>query len=289
MIRLEMWGTCGSITSPGRDRMQHGGNTSCVQVIAYDNGTPGASGNPDNPRVTLDAGSGLLALQEILMSGPAGKGRGWLHLLLTHYHWDHVTGLPTFVPLFVPGNRVSFYGASRHDLEECISTLFTSAYSPMKGVHNLASEIDYVTFNPKGMQVGGFHVTAARTNHPGTAWAYRLEHNGNSVVYAPDHEAGATASDHRLVELARGADVWLLDGMYTKEELPKRRGWGHSTPLDSVRLALEAGVKTLILFHHCPDYSDSTLDRMEREARQAAAGTGLEVLSARDCMVHTIG
>lgn len=288
MIRLEMWGTCGSITSPGPERIRHGGNTSCVQVIGYDNGVPGASGNPDNPRLMLDAGSGLLALQEVLMAGPAGKGNAWLHVMLTHYHWDHVTGLPTFGPLFVPGNRISFYGASRHDLEECISTLFTSAYSPMKGVHNLAADIDYVTSNPKGIFVGGFDVKATRTNHPGTAWAYRLEHNGSSVVYSPDHEAGAVGSDKRLVELARGADVWMLDGMYTQEELPKRKGWGHSSHMDAVRLGLEAEVKTLILFHHCPDYSDELLDRMEREAREQAKGSGMEVLSARDGMVFTI-
>ena len=93
MIRLQFWGTRGSIVSPGPRTQRYGGNTACVEVVGYDTGEPGAAGRLDNPRLILDGGMGLAGLQAELMAGPWGQGRGDLTFLLSHYHWDHLIGL----------------------------------------------------------------------------------------------------------------------------------------------------------------------------------------------------
>lgn len=289
MIRIETWGTCGSITSPGRERKRHGGNTSCVRLVGYQDDSPGAYIKDESASVILDGGTGLLALQDVLMAGAAGRGKAHLHVVLSHYHWDHIIGLPLFAPLFVPGNQVSLYGSSESDLRGCVETLFTSAYSPLKGAHNLAAKTSYVSIEPSGTKVGEFNVQAAECNHPGSARGYRLEYDGNVVVYCPDHEYGEQKMDDGLRELAANADILLQDSTYHMGDIPYRKGWGHSSHLSAVDLALQAEVKTLVLFHHGPDYSDDLLDQMLKEAIAHADGTGLDIVSARDGMVLTVG
>ncbi len=139
MIRARLWSTRGSITSPGEANWHYGGNTACVQLSGYQSSEPGAVTHPDNPQLILDGGSGLASLQTRLMKGPCAQGQGELHILLSHYHWDHIIGLPFFVPLLIKGNRIHFYGVSVDDLQTSIERLFTSVYSPVKGVHNVAA------------------------------------------------------------------------------------------------------------------------------------------------------
>jgi len=288
MLRVHLWGTRGSVAVSGQDVVRHGGNTSCVVVTGYDEAVPGGAELPGNPRVVLDAGSGILSLQEVIMTGECGRGEGDLHVLLSHYHWDHVCGLPTFNPLFISGNRVSLYGRSREEVESTIETLFTSAYSPMKGARNLAAEVTVHALAREGMDIAGLHVRALSTNHPGGALAFRVSYGEHSVVYSPDHETGAPEFDGRLVEFAREADLWIADATYSKDDIKTKTGWGHSSHLQATSLGLKAGVKRLLLFHHCPDYSDEQLESMESEAARLAAGRGLEVLSGRDGMVVTV-
>jgi ribonuclease BN (tRNA processing enzyme) len=109
------------------------------------------------------------------------------------------------------------------------------------------------------------------------------------VIYSADHEAGDQEVDSRLVELARGADLWILDAQLDSEERQRRKGWGHSSHREAVNLALAAGVETAVLSHHNPDHDDSTLDRMALEAAELAAGSRTKVLMARDGMAVDVG
>ncbi len=289
MIRVRFWGTRGGIVSPGRATQRYGGNTPCVQVVGFQSGEPGAAMRPGNPHVILDGGTGLASLQTTLMGGAWGQDLGELHFLLSHYHWDHIIGIPFFAPMFVKGNRVVFYGASIKDLRSSIERLFTSVYSPFKGTQNLAADLEYRRVEPGGMEVAGFQVRAAENRHPGGSLTFCIQYGPHMVVYSTDHEAGDPEVDSRLVELSRGAHLWILAARFSSEERQHREGWGHSSHLEAVKLALEAEVETAILFHHGPDYNDSTLDRMGLEAAEVAAGTRTEVLMARDGMVVEVG
>jgi ribonuclease BN (tRNA processing enzyme) len=237
----------------------------------------------------LDGGTGLASLQTTLMRGAWGRGAGALHLLLSHFHWDHVIGLPFFRPMFVPGNRIVFYGASVEDLRSGIERLFTSIYSPLEGAENVAAALEYRQVEPKGMEVAGFQVWAVETRHTASALAFRIQYGPHAVVYSPDHGAGDREVDARLVGLARGANLWILDAQYMPQERPDRQSWGHSSHLEALALAVEAGVDMAVLFHHDPAHDDETLDRIGLEAAQATAGTGTQVLMARDGMVVDVG
>jgi phosphoribosyl 1,2-cyclic phosphodiesterase len=284
VIRVRFWGTRGSIVTPGKETRRYGGNTACVEVVGYNGGTPGASVDPKNPRLILDAGTGLTLLQEVIMRGPARRGKAVLHLLLSHLHWDHVVGLPFFPPMFIKGNRVVFYGASEQTLRAGIERLFTSVYSPIKGTENLAAEIVYHKVPREGMDVDGFHVKAETTMHPSLTLAYRIQYGDRALVFCTDHEAGDKKSDQALLDLARGAHLFILDAQYAPDQAQSHRGWGHSSYEKAVELALESGVPTAVLFHHAPEHDDKTMDRIGEEAARMASGSSTEILVARDGM-----
>ena len=285
MIRVQLWGTRGSLTTPGRQTLRYGGNTPCVQVVGFEGNEPGAAAQVDNPQLILDGGTGLVGLEKTLLSGPLGRGEGELHVLLSHFHWDHLIGIPFFSPIFTAGNRIVFYGASTQDLRSSIGRLFTSVYSPLKGVQNVAADLEYRQVEPSGMEIAGFRVRSAQNWHFGGCLSYRIDYGPNSLVYTTDHEAGDARVDAQLVALAQGADLWILDAQYASAERWYREGWGHSSHLEVTRLALAARVRKAILFHHSPDYDDATLDKMADEAKDLAADSPTEVLMARDGMV----
>jgi phosphoribosyl 1,2-cyclic phosphodiesterase len=289
MIRVRFWGTRGSIASPGPATQHYGGNTPCVQLIGFQNSAPGAAVHPRNPHVILDGGTGLLSLQESLMTGPWGNGQGELHFLLSHDHWDHIIGIPFFKPMFKRGNRIVFYGPSIRDLQASVERLFTSVYSPLKGAHNVEADLVYRRLDPSGTKVTGFQVRAAQNRHPGGALSFRIQYGAHGVVYSSDHAAGDSQIDAGLVALAKEADLWILNAMFTQEEQRQYRGWGQSSHVEAVKLAVEASVGTVVLFHHDPWKDDKSLDQMGLEASAVAAGTGTDVLMARDGMVVEIG
>jgi phosphoribosyl 1,2-cyclic phosphodiesterase len=289
MIRVRFWGTRGTITTPGRATLRYGGNTPCVQVIGFQGGEPGAAMRLHNPQLILDGGTGLVSLKTVLMGGPWGRGRGELHILLSHFHWDHLIGFPFFDPMFVKGNRVVFYGVSIEAVRSSVERLFTSIYSPLKGVQNVEADLAYRRMEPSGMEIAGFQVQTAENRHPGGSLTFRIQYGSHVVVYSTDHGVGEQEVDSRLVALAQGAHLWILDAQYTSEERSHRKGWGHSSPLEAVKLALEAGVETAVLFHHDPNHDDSILDQMALEAAESAASTQTKVLMARDGMVVDVG
>jgi phosphoribosyl 1,2-cyclic phosphodiesterase len=288
MIRVQFWGTRGGIPTPQWATGRYGGNTSCVQVTGFQDDTPGAVMRPGNPQVILDGGTGLLTMQPTLMSGPVGQGRGELHFLLSHYHWDHILGIAFFKPLFLPGNRVVFYGATVEELRASIERLFASVYSPIRD-QDLAADLAYRQVALDGMEVAGFDMRAAHNVHQAGSLSFRLQYGPHAVVYTTDHGVGDPSVDSRLVELARGADLWILAALLSEKEKRAYPYMGHSTHLEVTRLAVEAEVKTAILFHHALHCDDSALDRRELEAAELAKGTRTTVLTARDGMVMEIG
>jgi len=272
-MKIRFCGVRGSISAAGKGTQPHRGNTSCVEVRC----------GAETPSV--DSGTGLRPLGiEMARRGPVKAS-----LFLSHYHWDHIAGLPFFAPAYDPRSELTIHGATRRgrDVRQILSGQMIDPYFPVDlGVLN--AHLRFVTLQDGGeAHVGKAILRAAELNHPGGALGFRLEHEGKVMVYATDFEHG-TPADERLVELARGADLLIFDAQYTPAEYEgnngvlSRKGWGHSTYEIGVRVAQQAGVKKLALYHHAPERDDKGIEKIAAKAKKLyrgafAAREGMEI------------
>jgi len=285
--KVTFWGTRGSIPTPGAHTARYGGNTSCVAV----SGAPGQL-------VILDAGSGIRLLGRELTRH--ANGRMNLDILLSHTHWDHIQGLPFFQPLHEKGNTVHIYGAAQAGvpLEEILDRQMDPVVFPVP-LKALAAELTITEVSHGSFEIDGFRVDAFRLRHPGTTLGYRLAPvgGGRTFAYLTDNELGHGGNydvppewRRQLVRFLSGVDTLIHDGMYSEAMIESRAGWGHSTPEQAVRLAGEAHVRRLVLFHHEPEHADRDLDALLAGARRYAAqhAPGLQVDAAMEGMFLTL-
>jgi len=271
--RLKFWGVRGSIPVPGPTTIRYGGNTSCVEVRA------------DGEIIVLDAGTGIrplgLALEKEFESNPIKAT-----LLLTHAHWDHIQGLPFFAPALGGKNHISVRGYDGADagLSESLEGLMAAPFFPV-GLHDLPGKIDVEKLEAMEFNIGNVRVRSKFVNHPGVCAGYRLFTSAGSIAFLPDAEPWREQDKRgELVEFLHGCDVLIIDAQYTDQEYEKHVGWGHSSLSSTVRLALDANVRKLVLFHHDPSHDDAKIDIMLKEARQLVktSGKSLEVDAARE-------
>jgi phosphoribosyl 1,2-cyclic phosphodiesterase len=265
--KLTFWGVRGSTPTPERENGRYGGNTPCVELTA-----------PDGTHIILDCGTGLRILGN-RWSQSAGAQGGDSHILVTHYHWDHIQGIPFFHPFFEPQNHFYFYSfESRYlgpgSLRKALESQLASPYFPIDANSMSAQRTFRDVVSGETWHIGGVRVSAERLNHPQGCLGYRLETSGGTIVYATDNEPDAGEYDQNLRRLADGADVLIYDAQYSPEQLAStRKGWGHSSWLEAVKLARECKVNNLLLFHHDPDSSDRTVDGFLSAARQEFPAT----------------
>lgn len=260
---ITFYGVRGSIASPGPETAAVGGNTSCVEILC------GAE------RIILDAGTGLRKLGDKMMA----EGQLEATMLLSHQHWDHIQGIPFFVPAYIPATKLRVYGGVNGvmSLKETLAHQMTAPVFPVR-LDELGAQIDLCEVRSGGaFMVGGAQVRAIKVNHPGGCFAYRIDYEGRSVVYATDTEHYACV-DPALRALAAGADVLIYDSQYTPEEYRgdsgrSKVGWGHSTYVAGAELARSAGVGQYILFHHDPSRSDAKVLEIEAKAQALFAGS----------------
>jgi phosphoribosyl 1,2-cyclic phosphodiesterase len=274
-LAVRFWGVRGSLASPGPHTLHTGGNTSCVEVDCA------------GEKVIFDLGTGLRSLGDSLLK----KGPVKAHIFVSHYHWDHIAGLPFFAPAYDPKSELVIHGATRRgrDVRQILSGQMLDPYFPVDlGI--LSARLQFVTLNDGGLArlSKGLTVRAAELNHPGGALGFRLEYAGRVVVYATDFEHG-TDADERLVELAQDADLLIFDAQYTPAEYegkgePAKRGWGHSTYAVGADLASRAGVKKLALYHHAPNRDDKGVAKLALLAKKLHAGA----FAAREGMEITL-
>jgi phosphoribosyl 1,2-cyclic phosphodiesterase len=267
-LRVTIWGSRGSIASAGPETVRYGGNTACVQV----SDGPGTI-------LLLDAGTGLRRAGVALATTD-----GAIHVLLTHLHMDHIQGLGFFRPLFQPGRELHLWGppSTTQDLRARLTRYLSPPLFPVR-LRDLPSNVELHDVPANAWQVGQFTIHAATVVHPGPTVGYRIQCNGTSLAYLPDHEpalgglAGLLDGEPMAepewtsgYDLAVGADLLLHDAQYTPAEYEERIGWGHSSVRHAVAFAELAGVKRVALFHHDPDHDDEALDRLMAEARSLA-------------------
>jgi phosphoribosyl 1,2-cyclic phosphodiesterase/CheY-like chemotaxis protein len=279
-MRVQFWGTRGSIAKPGPSTARYGGNTSCIEVRS-------ARGT----LVIIDCGTGAHSLGQNLMSTGAKGLRG--HILISHTHWDHIQGIPFFAPLFVPGNQWDIYGPKGLDqsLRETLAGQMQYTYFPVTP-DQFGATIHYHDLVEGTFDIDDIKITTHYLNHPALTLGYRLEADGATIVYCSDHEphSRSLASGHgdiagqdlRHAEFINGADLLIHDAQYTAAEYPSKIGWGHSSAEYAVKLAQRAQVKRLALTHHDPLRDDDAVDRMVAGIRAGlrTAASPLEVFAA---------
>lgn len=256
-MRLRLWGVRGSVPWASALCIGHGCNTPCLELVA-----------DDGRRLILDAGSGLVGLAEVLPidQRPAS-------ILLTHYHWDHLQGLPFYPPLYTPDATSTIWAPALGTLEPgWVETMFRSPFFPVP-YEELPSQPLVETIAAGSHVIDGFEVRAVELNHPGGAFAYRIKGADGDLVYATDHELGDPRYDEPLAELTRGAKLLILDAHFTPAEADAHRNWGHSNWAEAARFAAAAQVDRLWLFHHKPGRTDYELTEIEADARKIFAHT----------------
>ena len=275
---LRFWGVRGSYPAPFASHMKVGGNTPCVELSL------------DGHVFAFDAGTGIIPFGHALLRE---RKSGHLNVFLTHYHWDHIAGLPFFVPAFTPGFDIDIYGPadSPAELESHIAQQMKAPYFPVETETWLA-KVRYHTPHHEPVQIGPASISSFVLHHPGLTFGYRIEVAGKVILYCPDNEilfvnqridamrdefdedehalleAMKEEQRGRVTEFMRDADILIHDAQYTPEDYQRKRGWGHSCYIDTVNSAIDANVKHLFLFSYDPNYDDEQVDEMHERARE---------------------
>jgi phosphoribosyl 1,2-cyclic phosphodiesterase len=276
-LRVKFYGVRGSCPCASDEQRRYGGNTSCALVEIG-----------DDPPLLLDLGTGLRPLG-VELDRTRGRVPLRCHALLTHLHWDHVMGLPFFGPVQRPGSELVVYGPRQDEgsLQDAMTQVVKPPFFPVH-MRDLDGSMVFKEAGDEDLKLGSATVRCREVPHIGTTLGFRIEAGGRALVYISDHQAPPERNsvDPGVLELCEDADVLIHDAQYTPEEFATVKGtWGHSTVDYAVRVAAEAGVRRLVLFHHDPAHTDAEVDAMLEAARCSPGADAIdEVLAAEEGM-----
>jgi phosphoribosyl 1,2-cyclic phosphodiesterase len=259
-MKIEFWGVRGSIAAPGPDTVYHGGNTTCVEITT-------AAGQT----IVVDAGTGMRLLGDALV---ARSEPLHLHLLMTHIHWDHLVGFPFFAPLFKQDSHivVDGFGRGMERLKKIFSVDFIDGTWPVR-FQDLRARVESSHVLPRKPKfLDGMEIVSHPIHHPQGGMGFKFKESTGTFVFLTDNELTYTGPPgicfKDFVAFCRGADLLVHDCQYTLEEIDQRRGWGHSDVGSVANLALEAGVRRLVLFHHDPWRTDTGVQQMRERCAE---------------------
>ncbi len=267
-MKIKFWGVRGSIASPGPKTVRYGGNTTCIEIRT-----------DENELIVLDAGTGIFPLSQTLLAELPVTA----NVLITHSHWDHIQGLPLFIPNFIPGNTLRLHGGfdpvSGKGIEQVMAVQLQYSYFPVREAE-MKAKIEYVTLTPdQTVHIGSASVTPCLLNHPVIDFGYRIECNGKSVFFTGDHELPyniyepgdegyeeyqvfVDEKNQAIQRAIQGVDVLIADSSYTDAEYKSKQGWGHGTFRTSMQLAKACGARVLYCTHHEPTRTDDALEQV---------------------------
>lgn len=266
-MKMTCWGTRGSIPTPGPETVRYGGNTTCVELRLH-----------DGTCLIFDAGTGIRKLgQTLLEQGTPVEAS----IFFTHAHWDHIQGFPFFGPAYLAGNRLTILG-----YPQASSRIKNTIVHQMEGIHfpvrfnSMKASFSFVDLNRRDLHLGEATLSCVAINHPDGGVGFRVKEQGRAVVFIPDNDLTLSMTDpvfKRMVRFSEDADLLIHDSHFTPEEYKLHSTWGHSDYLQTARLAIEAGVKRLALFHHAPEHNDDEMDRIVEAAQAEVDRSGVRI------------
>ena len=251
-MKIKIWGTRGSLVTPGLDTVKYGGNTTCLEIRLN-----------DGSLIIIDAGSGIHKLGNALLKE---KELSDIYLLLTHAHWDHLNGFPFFKPAYLEKYVIHVGGGPcpQECLKRYLEHQMAPPYFPVEfGL--LRAKFNFSLGKADKISIGSSAVIPVPLSHPNGGYGFKIVEGDKSFVFLTDnelsirHEGGLEASGYR--SFCRGADLLFHDAQYTEEEYQRTKGWGHSTFAAAARLGIDSQVKRMGIVHHDPDRTDTDLDR----------------------------
>lgn len=256
-VELVFWGTRGSVPCFSGDKVRFGTNTSCLEITWS-----------KNERIIFDAGTGIIHLGNYLKNG-GGSSPKPIHLFLSHFHWDHIHGLPFFKPIYSKNHHIIIHG--RPGVELVFKGQLIEPFSPIP-FEALSAHIEFRKIKDP-VRVGEAVIEPFELNHPQGCYGYAVNIRGKKIVYATDTERDNGPMDELLLEKSRDADCLIMDSNNSLEEDEKRQGWGHSTWRDCAAVAKAGGVHRLVLFHNDALHKDTECQRKEQLAQELFSDT----------------
>lgn len=255
---IRCWGARGSIPVSGKQYLLYGGNTTCLEIRTK-----------NDEILIIDAGSGIRELGNLLLK----ENRHDYTILLTHAHWDHIMGFPFFKPIYSHKSSINIWGCpfAQDSLRGMLARIMMPPNFPVN-FDAINARISYQDTCVESYRFDSITITPIALSHPNQGSGYKLEEDGKCFVFLTDnelgfrHEGGLDYQDY--LNFSRGADLLIHDAEYTQDEYKKTRKWGHSVYNDALKLALEAGVKKLGLFHHNQERVDAAVEKIVDECRK---------------------
>jgi phosphoribosyl 1,2-cyclic phosphodiesterase len=254
--------------------MGYGGNTSCIEIRT-----------DSNQILVFDGGTGIRLLGDELEQEFSNKPIS-AHIFFSHFHLDHIQGVPFFSPLYNEKNHFTFYFAGRRDSNlviDALAGMMANPYFPVDMSH-LPCSREYVDLVEGTFTVADTRILVLPLNHPQGCVGYRIMQNGKVISYCTDIEHGIDWSDRNIVTLAKDSDFFIVDAQFTPEELSGHTGWGHSSWDQAVQTGIEAGAKRIALYHHDPYHEDSDIEKIVNDAGKLHPN----VIGAREGLVITL-
>ncbi len=243
---------------PFSTRGAYGGNTTCLEVRTK-----------QNDLIVVDGGTGLKNLGASLMKEDFGQGKGTGTMLFTHTHWDHIQGIPFFVPFYIKGNRFNIYSPF-DDIKKRIEYQQVFSHFPVNLDYMFATKEFFVLEKEAAFHLNDITIINKRMRHPGGCFGYRFEEDGKTFVFTSDCEFNVDEMDYieSYKDFFSNADVCVFDAQYTFEDsVLNKVDWGHSSASIAIDIASKFNVKKLILWHHDPDHNDEKLDSVLSNAK----------------------
>ena len=294
---LIFWGVRGSFPISSRDMLVYGGNTSCLSLQL-----------DEDTVLVFDAGSGFKNLGENIVKTYKNNPPE-IHVLVSHFMWDHIMGIPFFKPLDMPGAKIFFYSAKRDDhfsLKEIFTVQHSRDYFHVDFVELAAHLVFYSVQCYQPFKIKNALITPVVLNHADITYGYIVEFQGKKIAYicdtAPFHTSflGTLPNPkysekkymnyigNRLVELMKGASIVYVDAHFSESEYKDKHHWGHSTPEYMIKLCNICGVTNLFLGHHAPEHNDEFVDKMIADAKKINQNPGLRIFGAKENMTIKI-
>ncbi len=268
-MHIRCWGARGSIAVSGRQYVTYGGDTTCMEIRTR-----------SDEIIVVDAGTGIRRLGNELLA----EGRLSCTMLFTHAHWDHILGFPFFKPVHQPGARITVHGCplEQGNMQSLLGKTMAPPYFPVP-FDRLLADVEYMSVCTEGqaMDLHGLEVSTIALSHPNLGQGYKFTDNGAAFVFLTDnelhfnHRGGRSYQEY--VEFCAGADLLIHDAEYTEADYAVTRGWGHSTYIDALQLACDAGVRRFGLFHHNQDRHDDALERIVEHCRRILDSRGQRI------------